>query len=109
MKKQFIDILSSYLYGWKTLRDCAEWLAGINWDDLELDSETLDLIGTSELILTEVIEGLRSESEFFNLAKDFVSKNTDTYIIIRQVTANSTVNNTSDNVIFSMDLVGAES
>jgi hypothetical protein len=109
MKKELIDILSSYLYGWKTLRDCAQWLASINWDNLELDSDTLDLIGTSELIITEVIEGIRPESEFFDLAKDVVSSKTDTYIIIRQTASNNMVNNTSDSVIYSMDLVGVES
>jgi hypothetical protein len=108
MKQKLIDTLSSYLYGWKTLRDCAEWLSSINWDNLELDPDTLELIGTSELIITEVIEGIRPETEFFDLARDIVSRKTDTYVIIRQSSSNSTVNNTSDDVIYSMGLVGAE-
>jgi hypothetical protein len=76
VKKELIDLLSGYLYKLKTIRDCAEWLAGIDWDDIELDQETIDLIGTVELIVTEVLEGMRPESEFFILAKEIVSTKT---------------------------------
>jgi predicted DNA-binding ribbon-helix-helix protein len=74
MKKELKDLLTSYLLGWKTLSNCAEWLASINWDNLTLDQETMELVGRVELIVTEVMEGLRLESEFWGLANEIASK-----------------------------------
>lgn len=106
MKKELIDLLTSYLYGWKTLYDCAEWLASINWDNLKLDSDALELVGSVELIASEVIEGLRPQSEFWNIANEIVSCETNTYIIRKTTSNRAMVNSTSDVVVtMPQDLV----
>jgi len=72
MREELANILTSYLMGWRTIRDCAEWLSGIDWD-AGLDSATRALAGRFELLTTEVLEGLRPESEFWQEAARLVS------------------------------------
>ena len=72
MRRELADLLTSYLMGWKNVRDCAEWLSGIDWDT-ELDQATRKLIGSIELLITEVLEGLRAESEFWQEAAKIVA------------------------------------
>ena len=50
-----------------TLRDWQEYLAGIDWDDINLDRERY---GRLELLATEVSEGLRPEEEFWKAVKE---------------------------------------
>ena len=68
MRKELADLLSAYLFGWKSLADCAEWLASLDWDDPEFDQDNHDLAGRLELLTTEVAEGLRPEQEFWEEA-----------------------------------------
>lgn len=75
MRRELADMLTSYLMGWKNVRDCAEWLSGIDWDT-NLDQRTRRLVGGMELLTTEVLEGLRSETEFWQEAAKFVASET---------------------------------
>ena len=76
MRKELADILTAYLMGWKSIRDCDEWLSGIDWD-ADLDPETQKVVGRMELLITEVLEGLRPELDFWQEASEFVSKESD--------------------------------
>jgi len=71
MRRQLADVLTSYLSGWRNVRDCAEWLSAIDWGT-DLDPGTRALVGRMELLATEVLEGLRSEAEFWQEAADLV-------------------------------------
>ena len=73
MNTELIDLLVAYLKGWKTISDCAEWLAGVVWDDPDLAPETRNLLGRLELIVTEVAEELRPEAEFSQEAAAIVA------------------------------------
>jgi len=75
MRRELADLLTSYLMGWKNIRDCAEWLSGVDWDT-KLDQMTRNLVGTMELLTTEVLEGLRPEAEFWQEAANFVGNET---------------------------------
>lgn len=94
MRTELINLLTAYLMGWKSIRDCAEWLAGIDWDNSNLDSATVDLIGNIELLVTEVLEGMRPEAEFWQEAAKIVANETNSWynqptIIISPVVASS--------------------
>ena len=83
MDREFADLLTSYLMRWKTLYDCEEWLAGIDWENPDLDSESLKVAGLLELLATEVAEGLRSEADFRSEAARFIRSKVDSprYVI----------------------------
>lgn len=76
MRREFADILTAYLMGWKNIRDCAEWLSGIDWDS-SLSQEIKKSAGRMELLITEILEGLRPEVEFWQEAAKFVAKESD--------------------------------
>ena len=73
MRNELTDILKAYLSGWKTVRDIAEWLSGIEWDS-SVDSEIQQFVGCVELLATEVLEGLRPETEFWQEAAKLVEE-----------------------------------
>lgn len=77
MRTELVDISTAYLIGWKTIRDCAEWLASIDWDDPAVDPESLNMAGRLELLATEVFEGLRPEADFRQEAVEFVARETN--------------------------------
>ena len=60
------------------LGECVEWLASVDWDDPDLTPEERESLGQFELLLTEIAEGLREESEFREAAAGFVAARTDT-------------------------------
>lgn len=97
MRTELRNLLSSYLLGWKTIRDCSEWLAGLDFADPQLDQETRDLAGRLELIATEIAEGLRPEEEFWQEAAAFVAKETgfvyNIYTLPRSVGGATSSNN----------------
>lgn len=64
MRTELINIATEYSMGWKTIADVSAWLASINWDEGQLDDEMQELLGSMELLVTEVLEGLRSEADF---------------------------------------------
>lgn len=73
---ELIQILESYLMGAWGLDQCAEWLAGVDWDDPGLTPEDREALGLFELLVTEVAEGLRGVEEFWQAASEFVAKST---------------------------------
>ena len=81
MRNELIYILSSYLMGWKTIPDCAEWFASLDWNSIELESRIAQLLGRFELLITEVVEGLRSDSELWQEASTFVSQETQSWYL----------------------------
>ena len=76
MRTELMDLLTAYLSGWKTIRDCAEWLASLSWDDPSLDQETGNLAGRLELLATEEPEGLRPEADFWQDAAELIVRET---------------------------------
>ncbi len=74
MNKELAEILRAYLLGAKTMDDCYEWLAGVDWNDPGLDSDLQKALGSFELLAIEAFEGIRDESEFYSEAADFVAK-----------------------------------
>jgi hypothetical protein len=70
---ELIRMLQGYLSGAAGLGEFAEWLAGVDWDDAAMTEEQREGLGTFELLLTEVAEGLRGEREFFEEASRFVA------------------------------------
>jgi hypothetical protein len=75
---ELIQMLQGYLSGGAGLGDVAEWLAGVDWDDQFMTEEQREAVGTFELLLTEVAEGLRSEKEFWEEASGFIAKKSRT-------------------------------
>jgi hypothetical protein len=73
MRGELRDLLTAYLAGWKSIIDCAEWLASLRWDDPGLDAQTRAVAGSLELVATEVMEGIRPESDFWREAADYVA------------------------------------
>lgn len=67
------QILADYLKGAKELCECAEWLAGVDWDDPDLTEEEKDSFGLFELLFTDVAEGLRDEQELQVAASSFLA------------------------------------
>ena len=73
------DLLISYQMGWKTIGDCAEWFAGVDWTvPSELGRQDREDIGELELFSTEYIEGLRAEREFAEAASRITSRGATT-------------------------------
>jgi hypothetical protein len=72
MNKELANILTSYLMGWKSIRDVGEWLSSIDWTP-DLNPQLQQLFGRFELIITEVLEGLRPQSELWLEASRFVA------------------------------------
>ena len=56
-------MLQGYLESSANLECCAEWCAGVDWSDPGLTVEEKETVGTLELLVTEVAEGLREEEE----------------------------------------------
>lgn len=74
MRQEVLDLLTSYLAGWKTLQECAEWIAGVDWSQPGMDMESRQMISAVELVVTEVLEGLRPESELYKEASEIVAR-----------------------------------
>lgn len=77
MKAELVNLSTAYLMGWKTIRDCAEYLASIDWDAPSIDPVTQDIVGRFELLVTEVLEGLCPEAVFWQKVAEFVANETD--------------------------------
>lgn len=95
---ELINLLTSYLLGWKTLYDCAEWLASIDWDNTDLDRESVELIGRMELLTTEVAEGLRPEAEFWQEVAELVARETNSFYIRQASTTDLMVASSANNI-----------
>lgn len=76
MRNELIDLLTGYLAGWKSVADCADWLAGFPWDDPAIDRGSREIASRLELLATEVVEGLRAVTDFWQEASSIVSAET---------------------------------
>lgn len=72
--RELVQLLQDYLLGAKGLGECAEWLAGVDWDDPDLTDEEKGSLGLFELLITDVAEGLREEHEFWEEASQLIAK-----------------------------------
>ena len=61
---ELVEVLQTYLDGSQSLRNCAKWLAGVDWDDPGLTLEERECLGQFDLLSTEIAEGIREEQEF---------------------------------------------
>lgn len=66
------DALTAYLSERKSLSDICEWLASVDWNDPSFDSDSQSVVGLFELLATDVMAGIRPETEFAQEASDFV-------------------------------------
>jgi hypothetical protein len=99
MRKLLSDLLKSYLMGWKTLGDCLEWFASIDWNDKSIDRETSDLVNDLELVATEISEGLRPEVEFWSEVSKIVNQETESMYVMQPtpyLVTSSTTNRSID-------------
>lgn len=95
MSTDLVNLSIAYLLGWKTIRDYAEWLAGVDWDNPGLDPDSLDFAGRMELLVTEVAEGLRPEADVAREASIFIQKKEGSlYTIELRASIASSANNT---------------
>ena len=60
---EIVALLREYLESSANVEHCAEWCAGVDWSDPELTVAEKETVGTLELLITEVAEGLREEEE----------------------------------------------
>ena len=74
---ELVQLMQSYLRGASSMDDCADWLAGVDWDDPELTKGDMETVGGFVLVLTEISEGLREEAEFRQDAANFVAAKGD--------------------------------
>ena len=75
IREELVVMLRKYLQGQTTLGECYGWISGVSWDDeLANDPGLKTALGRLELLSTEFLEGLRSESEFELAARDFVGE-----------------------------------
>ena len=69
MRTELQSLLKAYLGGRASRRDLGIWLAEFDWDCTDPDVIALqNEVATLDLILTEVAEGLRAESELQEIA-----------------------------------------
>ena len=73
---ELVNILQDYLNYTAGLREIAEWLAGVDWDDTELPSEERNELGLLLLLVTEIAEGMRDETELRTEVERFLAEKT---------------------------------
>ena len=98
MSRELVDLSISYLSGWKSINDLAEWLAGIDWNNPGLDPESLAFAGLMELLVTEVAEGLRPEADLWQEASKFVEGKTGSLYAIQASTGVANSSNDTTNL-----------
>ena len=70
---ELIRLLQDYLTSSTSLAECAEWLAGVDWNDPELTEDEREAFGLFELLVTEISEGLREENDLREEAARFIA------------------------------------
>lgn len=73
IKSELLNLLSAYLVGWKNISDCSEWLSSLDWEKIDKASTFAIILGELDVLCTEILEGMRSESEFEIKVSDFVA------------------------------------
>ncbi len=76
LMNELAQLLQGYVLSSSSLKDCVEWLSGVDWDASDLDEEEARTLGLFELLATEVSEGLRVEREFWDEAARLVAART---------------------------------
>ena len=74
MKNEMITLLTDYLAGRKTVEEIGDWLAGTDVEDSVFDESTKDNLGLLDLFVIEVLEGLRSEADVWQLATKIITE-----------------------------------
>ena len=77
---ELTNILDRYLKSAADLREIAEWLAGVDWDDPKMTEDEQEAFGLIELLVTEVAEGMRDEADLRTEAERFVVDKTSPVI-----------------------------
>ena len=101
-----LQILQGYLTGFSSLAECAEWMAGVDWDDPDLTVEEKETLALFELLLTEAAEALREESEFWEAASEFVASKTQS-VFAKQTFTDISITSSSASVASFPQLVVA--
>ncbi len=100
MRQELLELLRLYLQRRLTIRECAKWLAGVDWDDPGLNEADRQTIATLRLIQIEVSEGMRPESEFREAAAgEMQAENPTLYITGASTTGGMQMYNRSGNDI----------
>ncbi|MDE2843783.1 MAG: hypothetical protein OXN21_10435 [Chloroflexota bacterium] len=73
---ELIRLLQDFLASNASLAECAEWLAGVDWSDPEMTEDEQEAYGLFELMVTEVAEEIRDETEFRTEVQRFLSERT---------------------------------
>ena len=73
---EFTTLLQDFLASKASLVDCAEWLAGVDWDDPDITEDEQEAFGLFELLVTEVAEEMRDEEELRQEAARFLAERT---------------------------------
>jgi hypothetical protein len=104
MSEELNDLLISYFMRWKSVGDCAEWLAAVDWENAQVGPESMAEVGRLELIATEVLEGLRPEGQFWQEAAEVVARSGKS--VYEQMTQENIVkySTSNDKVEWSVDL-----
>lgn len=110
MPTELRDLLTAYLSGWKTLFDCAEWLASIEWDDPSSDDQSIEVMGRLQLLATEAAEGVRPERELRDFAANEIARLTGTTFALAErlpsiVEADSTNDSTTVTLVTMIEAV----
>lgn len=108
MKRELVDLLKAYLMGWKTVFDCAKWLAGVDWSDPDQDADTMNEIGLMELLATEVLEGLRPETDFRQEAVALVQRESKVIYVLPDIAVDSPVSSAANEVIEPFGVMASE-
>ena len=73
---ELLEILERYLNSAADMREIAEWLAGVDWDDPELTEADRNDLGLLLLLETEIAEEMRDEAELRQEAEKFLAERT---------------------------------
>lgn len=68
------QLLQDYLNSDQDLGQCAEWLAGIDWDDPALTYGEKETLGLLELLAVEVSESIRPEQDFRDAVAEVLTR-----------------------------------
>ena len=73
MLQELVDQLSKYLSGDQTLAQLSQWVSTIDWGEGGLAVDLRPLMGECELLVTEIEEGMRENSELIEFASAVIA------------------------------------
>lgn len=104
MNVELNNELKLYLMGQKSYKDIMQWISSISWDD-DMEPQLSDVLSLVELILTEINEGIRNETDFRRLAVDITKFGSEVDIYPSEKPG-LTVSNSTSSSTFTMDIIG---